>query len=195
MGMLLSGVPCETELTQAQKHRKRWLNIPDGRNILNRMKRVVWTSGMLGSILLLLKIFYLKVSRIWLQDTRISTASFSMLCKFNGNSRSSLFFYYLLCKSRVIPEVSFFLHLLILEPILLTSWPQVGFSLYVCSPLTIFYFICIKVRQKKQCSSTCLQKSLFLCFLENNPLALVTEFKFDLTLTRPCRPIKTERVI
>lgn len=63
--------------TLAQKHRKRWLSIPDGRNILNWMKGVVWTSGMLGIILLHLKVVYLKSSRILLQDGRISTASFS----------------------------------------------------------------------------------------------------------------------
>lgn len=63
--------------TQAQKHRKRQLSIPDGHNILNRMKTVVWTSGMLGPILLHLKTVYLKGSRIWLQGTRMSITPFS----------------------------------------------------------------------------------------------------------------------
>lgn len=63
--------------TLAQKHRKRWLSIPDGRNIPNRLKGGVWTSGMLGPILLHLKVVYLKSSRILLQDSRISIASFS----------------------------------------------------------------------------------------------------------------------
>lgn len=77
--MLPSKVPCETELIRLL-HRNTgkddWI-FQMAAIFWIGWKGVVWTSGILGAILLHLKVVYPKTSRILLQDSRISAASFS----------------------------------------------------------------------------------------------------------------------